>query len=429
VSPKIFRFLSPFLPAALLAAPPAPRDWHPANSPPLSATLLGIERRSAILQNGSGARLTEPLDQLSAEDRADLEKWSAERTPQQRLAPIVWSEPPRLGPVQVRGPEKTADGFVFRTDHFEFRADAALTPALINDFAEVAEATVERFRALPLRLPEIQRDPYLVLLFRERSAFEAAGGRPSDAGKYRGGFPGEPGRLILPFESLGIEPFAGGFSKGRKYDNRILIHELGHELIGGTARMLPFWLNEGLAEYIALPRYFNGAFADAPRETLARLGERIAYYEHLSPRAFDPLTPAGRGASTKDWLVPLRDLFDPQLAANVNSLEQTHKIYLTALLLTWYLLHLDADGQASRIRAYFEQIGDAHDFFMSDGAIGRLPAGVSDGPFWRAGALRSVLEDGLFAGESPEDLQRDLVARYARQGLVLDFPKADGGGK
>jgi hypothetical protein len=203
----------------------------------------------------------------------------------------------------------------------------------------------------------------------------------------------------------------------------VLIHELGHQLTAPDARLLPFWLNEGLAEYIALPRYNNGAFLDSPRDMLQRLGERFDYYEHLPARAFDPLAPAGsRHGHTRDWLLPLPQLFDPQLATNAPSLARTHQIYLTSLVVVWYFMHLDGDGQARRIRAYFEELAEAQEYFATDGAAGRLPAEATPESTWHRNGLRTILAEHLFAGQSPEDLQKDLVASFARAGLQVEFP-------
>ena len=63
-----------------------------------------------MLQGRASGRIVETLDRLGAEDRAVVDQWIAARSPEQRLPPILWTEPPRVGPDRGLARPRAATG-------------------------------------------------------------------------------------------------------------------------------------------------------------------------------------------------------------------------------------------------------------------------------------------------------------------------------
>ncbi len=398
-------------------------QWRTTEGASLEGDIVGMERGALAIRPATGTSIVRvPLENLDESSREAAENWAKDKLPADRLPPSVWPDrtPTVSGSIAE---EKRPGAWIFRTPHYEFRSDAPLTAAAIGEFARIAETTVARVNALPLRMPPIGKDGlYTALLFRDRAGYANAGGNSNSAGQFIGGGRWN-GYLIVPFESPGIREFAGGYSKSAEFDSHVLIHEIGHQL---TARYIPFmpaWLNEGLAEYIALPRYSAAGFASSPRDLVGAIRARQDHYRSLR-RAFEKAS--GPFEDRIEFRpTPLRDLLKPGEIDRILSsgdLRKTHESYYTSMVLTFFLLHFDGDGQGRRLRAYFETLGDTVEFLQSRGANGRLPDGVVYDESLTLETLRSALDPMLPAPSEADALQRQITESFAQSGLKLEFP-------
>ena len=93
---------------------------------------------------------------------------------------------------------------------------------------------------------------------------------------------GGDGILLVPFESLGIEQFAGRNTKSYNYHATVLIHEMAHQATSDVLMLMPKWVAEGLAEYAGSMIYRNGVFYLGARERLQALHQRLDAYDKLT---------------------------------------------------------------------------------------------------------------------------------------------------
>ena len=292
--------------ATIIAAQPgrnpevSAREWRHTDGRTITAALLGVERGSAVLRMAGNQRTEVPLSNLSESDRQWIETWKRDRTPEEALPPVNWPRVVTRPLPSIEGPVIEGTDFIFRTPHYQFVGDAELSIAAVQDFATVAEATWSLLRTWPLRAPDTGSTPLTARIYRDRDAYERAGGPPDSAGVFTGRF-GRRGVLLVPFESIGIEAFQGHFTKSAAYRPRVLVHEMTHQIYAPVIRFLPLWLNEGLAEYVALIPYQNGTFRldrDSMRHALA---QRLADYKRRDPGSHGPFassqTPRRNGLS------------------------------------------------------------------------------------------------------------------------------------
>ena len=327
-------------------------------------------------------------------------------------------------------------GAIFRSEHFEFWVESVPSLALMNDFARCAEATRRLWQSLPLDLPPPAEGAgrARVEIWRTAEAYAKAGGPPNTAGSFRRGRDEAVGKLLVNAESLGVEAFNGTVTKAAGYRPKVLIHELSHQATADWLPFIPTWLAEGLAEYGAIMPYANGAFrldADALRTALRRHAD---YYRSSPDQGGVRRRESGIGGTGKleRWLLPIDQLLDAErVAADLASggLVEAHRVYFTALLLTFYLIHFDAIPEGATARPLVTMLGDLtrcvrRVFRREDGVS--LPPSVEEAH--RRFQIRSprdvagLLLPAVWHGRSPQEIQAALVAAFARQGLALDFP-------
>jgi hypothetical protein len=412
--------------SAVAAAPAGPnpeaagREWRHADGRTITAALLGVERGTAVLRLAGRRRAEVKLSDLSETDRGWIEAWRASRKPDDALPPANWPRVITHPLPRIDGPVQEGTDFIFRTAHYQFIGDAELSIAAVQDFATVAEAVWSLLQTWPLPAPHTGDTPLTARIYRERDAYHRAGGPPDSAGVFTGRF-GHRGALLVPFESLGIESFQGRFTKGARYRPRVLVHEMTHQIYAPLIRHLPLWLNEGLAEFVALIPYQNGTFRLDRDSMRLALAQRLDDYKRLDPAAHGPF--ASSATPPEKWTLPLDELFaldrhDPELRSA--TIIAKHRAYFTALLTVFYFLQCDGDGEARRIRRCFEELDDFLESGRRDGARSRPPHWSREDVF--RGRIREKITEQLLDGRTPKALEADLETRLARLGIKVEFP-------
>ncbi|MEI6535458.1 MAG: hypothetical protein WCN98_08975, partial [Verrucomicrobiaceae bacterium] len=217
--------------------------------------------------------------------------------------------------------------------------------------------------------------------------YERAGGPPGSAGVFIMGNMSGQGVLLVPFDSLGIEKFAGHNTKSYNYHSTVLIHEMAHQTTAELLPLMPKWVAEGLAEYAGNMIYRNGVFYLGPRERLQALHLRLDTYDKLSREqdAQVMASPSSKpqpsaGATTvrlpESWIMRPSDLVkktDRDWSTMVNGRAahiQLHRMYLSSMFLVHYYLHMADNGEARRIRLYFDELARDAAWFRSQGRNG-----------------------------------------------------------
>ena len=352
--------------------------------------------------------------------------------------PRRWPALVQQGEVSMQRDGERDGGSLFRSDHFEFWVESVPSVALMNDFARCAEATHRLWRELPLDVPPpspgVGRAP--VEIWRTAEGYARAGGPPNTSGSFRRGRGDSMGKLLVNAESLGLAEFNGTVTKAAGYRPKVLIHELSHQATADWLPFIPTWLSEGLAEYGAVLPYADGIFrldADSLRTALRRHAD---YYRSSPDQGGVRRRESGIGGTGRldRWLLPLHLLLDEgRVAADLASgrLVDSHRVYFTALLLTFHLLHFDPIPAGSSVRPLVSMLSDltrcVRRVFRREADVS-LPRKIEEAH--RRFEIRSprdvsaLLLPDVWAGRSPQSVQAALVAAFARQGIALDFPPA-----
>jgi hypothetical protein len=382
LSMALFVSLSAF---SATAGQSAVRDWTSADG---AASFRGtfIEGRgdqAVIVREADGVRFEVALDRLSASDREwialvlqkreDVASASgdAERTLPDRLEWPRHLRVPSDYQIEVIEEDRASNRFVYRSNHFEFISDVALSRRVIREFGQIFEATYEAVAAMPLRWdPQPPAGPFFkVRLFGDRSAYYAADGPLNSGGVYFG----SRREILVPLTSVGMRRTSSEYTFDANADFGTLIHEITHQVHHDWLRRLPIWLTEGLAVYMENVPYARGEFR------FDRLNVAGAFSRRSRDGAFVSLTTM-IGMSHAEW--------NQQLA---NNPERARLNYATAFLMAWFFFHHDADGR--NMYRYLRAIEEGM-------------------PELEARAL-------LFDGRSLEELERDFIRAFERQRLRL----------
>jgi hypothetical protein len=328
------------------------RDWTSQDGKAISGRMFGIDDQAVtLLLKGTGKTVKVPFNRLSATDQAFIAEtgW--------RL-PKPWSKWPTdikmgLGDVDVK--LVSSDGrYVYHSPHFEFVSEAELAQTPAKDIARMFETTYSLLKASPwgiLAKPKGER--FKAELYANRDSYIKAGGPPDSAGVYMI----QKKVFMVPFETLGLKETSSGWQRSEDYSTKTLIHELTHMLMEDALVAMPIWLAEGAAEYMELMPMKIGTFS--PGSHLAALREH-----HSQQRNFDLLK----------TLTMSREVWDQGGIAGTNSIAERPRgfgpsmrtsgsialerqeailsLYEAGLLLTYYFIHLDGNGDAARLQRF-----------------------------------------------------------------------------
>lgn len=323
------------------------RDWTSSDGKKIRGLMLGTEADAVAIKladNGKTAKV--PLARLSEEDRDFVTK-------QGWPLPKTWSKWPSdiridLNDIEVTSLQEDSK-FIYRTPHFEIVSADQLGQLVVKDIARIFEGTYRLLAASPwgiLATPEKQR--FRAELYVSRDSYIQAGGPPNSAGVYLT----QRKVFMVPFESLGLKQTPGGWQRSAEYTTKTLIHELTHMMMDDVVQALPMWVIEGTGEYMELIPMRIGTFSPAalPKALKEHNGSQPAHslaetfkmsHQRWQNGGEEPSSPGNGGGP---GLQPL--------GGTDRAAELIPQFYHAGLLLTYYFMHLDGDGDAARLQRF-----------------------------------------------------------------------------
>jgi len=286
--------------------------------------------------------------------------------------------------VRVVTEDPNKDEYIYHTEHFEFCCDAPIGPDAVRHFARVFEATWLLNCQLPLDLrpsPETMRKWFRARILSTDEAYLATGAPVGSGGFYSR----SDKTIYVPISNLGMKVIA---DKRVQVDrsvetNETLIHEITHQMMSRWLPRLPVWYAEGAAEYTGIADFVHGRFFLSGMEVRLKLALR------------------NRGAIVRGSTVHYPMISLPELLAIHHQEwgaalagEGAGQNYTSALLLTYFLYHLDGDKKASNVIAWLRDIENGT---PTDDAI----------------------RTHLLAGRKVAKLESDLREAYRKIGIEL----------
>jgi hypothetical protein len=278
--------------------------------------------------------------------------------------------------------DAAAKRFIYESASYRYASDVRLSKSVVRGFAVMFEATRRFCRSLPLGLDggELDNGKLPVKLFEQYDDYVKAGGPAGSAGVFVGG----KGLVLVPLASLGVQPLGSGYTLDRDKSSHTLPHELTHQLTphayyqpGGIG-----WFTEGIAEYIAVTPYRSGAFS--VRDNHNDIVDYVTGYGVKNT--------GGRALGERVTLPPLRDFM---LQSYGEFVANTQLNYGGALLVTYYFMQMDGDGDARRLKAFLRK--------LREGEHGEV-------------ALAALLDGRTF-----QALEEEIARAWKRRGVELAF--------
>ncbi len=284
--------------------------------------------------------------------------------------------------------------YIYHTDHFEFCCDAPVGPDAVRHFARVFEATWLLNCQLPLDLrpaPETMRKWFRARILSTDEAYVATGAPVGSSGFYSR----SDKTIFVPISSLGMK-LIDQKQKRVMTDHSVeandtLIHEITHQMMSRWLPKLPVWFAEGSAEYTGMSDFVHGRFFLSNNEARlkAHLRTRSAQQKGPSTLRFAMLKPS-------ELMALDHSVWATGLAGSAGS-----QNYASALLMTYFLYHLDGDSNAAKIVAWLRDI--------------------EKGTPSEAAFRTNVLADRTVA-----QLEVALLQAYRKIGIEIDYTKRGG---
>lgn len=352
--------------------------------------MLSLDGNSVMLELKDGRKVPVPLARLSAADAEHARnagsgaQAAASGGAQGPNFTSEWPERIRFTEdpeIRVVAEDTAAKNFVYESANYRYLCDVRLTTSVVKGFAVMFEATYLYCRALPLGLDGgDRRDGKLIVrLFEQFHDFVNAGGIPMSNGIYQS----HTGEVLVPLTSLGVRSLGSGYTLDRNKTSKTLPHELTHQLtplayLTGPTRG---WFSEGIADYIAVTPYRSGTFT-----LRGNIDEFITYVTAFNKNR------VGWNLGRDIKLPRLREyMLQPYEAFLANAPLN----YGSALLITYYFMHMDGEGDAKRLKAMLKAIRDGQDAEQ---------------------ALKALLD-----GRSFEELEKEITKAWRRKGVEFTF--------
>lgn len=237
--------------------------------------------------------------------------------------------------------------FIYESMNFRYVCDVRLNLSVVRKFAVLFEATHSYCKAMPIGMGEGTRTDgkYLIKLYETREDYLKAGAPPNSAGVFMGG----RNRIKVPLESVGVEKRASSYALDRDVSNRTLAHEIVHQLkpveyYAGSR--FNSWFVEGIAEYVATTPYRAGIYN-------TRLGRKAAV-DYAT--GFSKVDNRGRNIGTEIRISSLEGFMDMPYSEFIGT--DPNFNYAVGLLLTYYFIHLEGEGDSANLKAYLKALLD-----------------------------------------------------------------------
>ena len=274
-----------------------------------------------------------------------------------------------------------AKRFIYESPHFRFQSNVLLRPSLLQKVALMFEGTYQMHHDLPLnnrRTRSPKAGKLKARLFETADQYRAAGGPPGSAGVYKGG----DDEFMVYLEGLGVQKVGSGYMFDYKGNFHTVYHELTHQLWADLGGYAGTWMVEGFAEYIGSAPFSNGRFSfiKQPRYAL----------EYAT--GYGKKDQGGRALGNDITMPKLSKLMTMSQAEFYSD---GNKNYGLGLLLTYYFILLDGDGDAKLFKD----------------CVKALQAGKSEED------ARKV----LLNGRSYDDLEKSVSTAFRRKGIKIAF--------
>ena len=293
--------------------------------------------------------------------------------------------------VRIVTEDASKDEYIYHTEHFEFSCDAPVGPDAVRHFARVFEATWMLNCQLPLDLrpaPETMRKWFRARILSTDEAYLATGAPVGSGGFYSR----SDKTIYVPISNLGMSVVAGKrVQVDRSVEsNETLIHEITHQMMSRWLPRMPVWYSEGAAEYTGIADFVHGRFFLSGMEVRLKNALRNRGAVVHDSKVVYPMI------SIAELLAIQHQEWGAALAG-----EGAGQNYTSALLLTYFLYHLDGDKKASNVIAWLRDIEKG------------TPT---------ADALRTH----LLAGRKVAKLESDLREAYRKIGIELSMQPRGG---
>lgn len=380
--------------SACLIVSAAARTWTDVQGRKIEATLMRVEGANVILRMADGREVPYPLAKLSEEDRkfadanrlpADTKKPDPEKKTEGANFDAPWpdsvkfAEDPEIKTVEEDAEKKS---FIYESANYRYFCDVRLSQTVVKGFAVLFEATHQYCRALPLAIDGGAKTDgkYKISLFEKEEDYHRAGGPAGSAGVFIGG----KDAVLIPLASLGVKPVGSGYMLDRDKSSSTIPHELTHQLTpdsyfeeGGRG-----WFTEGIAEYVGATPYRSGTFSVRSNQKPI-----IDYVTRYGAKDM-----GGRALGTEIRMMKLKNF----MLQDYGSFLETPQIsYGCGLLVTFYFLHLDGEGDAKRMKEFLKAL--------------------------RSGKRGEAALELLLDGRTFEKLQEDFKKGWSRKGVEFTF--------
>ena len=314
------------------------RIWTDQSGRELKARFLYFEEGQVGLKLPSGREAAIGLETLSRADQDYVFKISV---------PDVFEFPPTEMPHQVKVEDAdvsiSGGPTIFETKWFRFETEETLSRNFVQEAAQIFEATREAVFALPLGLkshPPAGLDKFTARFVTKDNfqSFLKNSPRIDEPNRIAGVYDPKLKSIYLPYDQLGARRKNGHMTLLKTSDTSTLIHEITHQVMHDHLPLAPIWFSEGFAEYMASIPYEDGVFDF--QKSVAGLKTRLRT----------------RYGTLRVKLPPLQELLDMQQA----DWQGRNQDYTSALLFTYYFMHLDqSQAPGSPLAAYLFLLGQA----------------------------------------------------------------------
>ena len=308
----------------------------------MNAQLVRSSDKNLTLKLTNGKIAQVPKASFSQKDNNLLKSWLKENPSGLNVpsGPFKW--PPLFrgrdgfNVKYVRFDEKRT-AHLYETEYFNFYSEEKLSHSTLWDCISIFYNVAIFLEALPIHLeclPKAGEAKYDVLLVSTAQKYAQLGGPPNSGGFY------DPKRnlTVIPFRSLGLTKQGKQWKFDREKRNySTLLHELVHHLTYKKWKGLPCWVEEGMADFIAMMPYKGTEFSLA--QPGRYISEELQAMFHV-PQARKIFIPGGvYQAIRSDYIFKVdRPRWNMLLSRDqVNGTRQYH----TSAMMFYYFAFLD----------------------------------------------------------------------------------------
>lgn len=364
------------------------RTWTNAQGKTINAEFVKTDGQKVVLKRPNGQLSTIPINQLS---QADKDFITAQGTETEPASPTdnydqAWPKTVKMTEAFKVDTIKEEKGeYIYETPHFRFICDAKLGAGMIKRLGLIFEATHLANKTLPLgnRPPHDDSSKFPAYLYENFSTYLENGGKEGTAGIFYGSSqPGNRGKILVPFKSLGVKTMGSTYIIDRKKEPTTLIHELTHQLMSPQAKQAS-WFCEGSAEYVAMTPYAGGRFNFSANRS--HIVARVTEYgkKNMGGRALGEEFDA-------PGLEAFMNMPYAQFTGNDASLH-----YGLAALMAYYFYHMDGKEDGQRIKNYMKAI--------------------------QSGTNEKEAQKLLLDGRTYEQLAKEIEQKWRRAGVTIHF--------